>query len=219
MWSRCNIALLISLSTPMLSNADWMVVSQQSVPKGTTFIKPHSESCRSPCGARIYTETWFADTVSVVNAKTSQVIETIKVGLWPLKPTISPDCKRIYVSNYFGKSVSVIDTSTLKVIGTIKVGKWPRIPAISPDSTTIFVSSHHGRTISVINTNTLNIIDIITVGENPNTPEISPNGIWVRVPIDDAAKFVYLVDLSFFYLNDPYLQDDKLQLLSHLKLM
>lgn len=219
MWSRCIIALLISLSTPMLSNADWMVVPQQSVPKGTTFIKPHSESCKSPCGARIYTDNCFAQTVSVSNAKTSQVIETIKVGLWPLKPIISPDCKRIYVSNFYGKSVSVIDTNTLKVIETIDVGMWPQIPAVSPDSTTIFVSHGHGKTLSVIDTNTLKIIDIIMVGEDPKTPAISPNGIWMRVPIDGVEKFVYLVDLSFFYLNDPFLHGDKVQLLSDLKLM
>jgi len=67
-----------------------------------------------------------ADTITVVNLDTLQVVDTIKAsGADPDGILYVPLLQRIYVSNGHANSVSAIDIATRKVIATIAVGGKP----------------------------------------------------------------------------------------------
>jgi YVTN family beta-propeller protein len=74
-----------------------------------------------------------ADTITVVNLDTLQVVDTIKAsGADPDGILYVPLLQRIYVSNGHANSVSAIDIATRKVIATVAVGGKPE--ALATDS-------------------------------------------------------------------------------------
>jgi YVTN family beta-propeller protein len=95
-------------------------------------------------------------TVSVVDAATNQVAQTIPVGFAPTRAVASADGTRVYVANY--DTVSVIDTTTNTVISTVAIpvqdgeyynGVWD--VAVSPDGTRVYAARGDG-TVSIIDT-------------------------------------------------------------------
>ena len=109
---RYIIALLISISIPMLSYADWKIVSKEDVPESTLFVEPQSEPRKSPVGTMIYVSNYFGGTVSEIDAECNSVIKTITVGEFPEIPVFSPDGTIIYVSHHFSRNISLIDAKT-----------------------------------------------------------------------------------------------------------
>jgi YVTN family beta-propeller protein len=67
----------------------------------------------------------YDDTVSVVNAATHTVVDTVAVGNEPCGVAVNPAGTGVYVVNKSGNTVSVIDTSTNTVTGTVPVGNLP----------------------------------------------------------------------------------------------
>ncbi|MFP1625859.1 YncE family protein [Streptomyces sp. 5K101] len=76
-------------------------------------------------GTFAYVANLNDDTVSVIDAATNTVVDTITVGDTPLNVAVSPDGSRVYVTNFADDTVSVIDTATNTVIDTIPVGDGP----------------------------------------------------------------------------------------------
>jgi YVTN family beta-propeller protein len=70
-------------------------------------------------GQDFWIASWYKNTVSRFDAKTSTYTDSIAVGVHPTRLTLNG--KNLWVSNYEDASMSVIDTSTKKVIDTIKL--------------------------------------------------------------------------------------------------
>jgi YVTN family beta-propeller protein len=70
-------------------------------------------------GQDFWIASWYKNTVSRFDAKTSTYTDSIAVGVHPTSLTLNG--KNLWVSNYEDASISVIDTSTRKVIDTIKL--------------------------------------------------------------------------------------------------
>jgi YVTN family beta-propeller protein len=70
--------------------------------------------------------------VSVVDAKSLEVVRTIPVGqrVWGL--ALTPDGRKLYAANSLSNDVSVIDTTTDEVVATVKAGDGPWGIAIKP---------------------------------------------------------------------------------------
>jgi YVTN family beta-propeller protein len=79
----------------------------------------------------VYVANGRAGTVSVIDAASYDVLNTIPVGkrVWGL--AITPDGKKLYAANGMSNDVSVINTDTDKVVATIKAGDGPWGIAIS----------------------------------------------------------------------------------------
>ena len=70
-------------------------------------------------GQDFWIASWYKNTVSRFDAKTSTFTDSIAVGVHPT--SLALNGKNLWVSNYEDASISVIDTSTRKVIDTIKL--------------------------------------------------------------------------------------------------
>jgi len=70
-------------------------------------------------GQDFWIASWYKNTVSRFDPKTSTYTDSIAVGVHPTDLALNG--KNLWVSNYEDASISVIDTSTRKVIDTIKL--------------------------------------------------------------------------------------------------
>jgi YVTN family beta-propeller protein len=104
----------------------------------------------SPSGTRVYITNGESGTVSVRNANTYALIDTINVGENPRGLAVSPDGTRVYVVNEADGTVSVISTATNNVIKTVDVGFLPHSIAISPDGTRAYVTNGGSDSVSVL---------------------------------------------------------------------
>jgi YVTN family beta-propeller protein len=92
----------------------------------------------SAVASNLYVPNYESDTVSVIDAKTNQIVGTIQnganTGPWTL--AISPDGKTVYVTNYDSGGINTIDTATNQIVGapiTTPASAWGM--AISPNGT------------------------------------------------------------------------------------
>lgn len=120
------------------------------------------------------TATEVGTTVSVIDAATNTVVDTITVGKHPYDVVVSPDSKKVYVTNAGDATVSVINAVTNTVSDTISnIGELPYSNpmhiVITPDGSTIYVQTRQTfdnsnmATVYVINTTNNSIVDTIGI--------------------------------------------------------
>jgi YVTN family beta-propeller protein len=113
-------ALLVSLILIFSSNA-----AVAASPSSTEINLKEYSTDKNPFaiatadGQDFWIASWYKNSVSRFDAKTSTYTDSIAVGVHPTSLTLNG--KNLWVSNYEDASISVIDTSTRKVIDTIKL--------------------------------------------------------------------------------------------------
>ena len=104
--------------------------------------------------SKIYVTNGSNDSLSVIDAKTFQIISTIPLRLCPefgnvrghipFGLVLSPDGKRLYVAEAGINAIAVIDTDTEKLVGRIPTCWFPSKVQISPDGKTLYTASAKG---------------------------------------------------------------------------
>jgi YVTN family beta-propeller protein len=132
--------------------------------------------CISPAADRVYCANYIANTVTVVDTATKQLVANIPVGQRPRAIAITPDGREVYTANTRDGTVSVINTTTLSVVATIPTGGvWPWELVMTADGTKAFVSNTNSDNVSVINTATHTVSALIPVGHGPFIAQVSPD--------------------------------------------
>lgn len=70
----------------------------------------------------VYVSNEKGNTVTVLDSKTMEVTDTIKVGARPRGITISHDGKFVYVCASDDDTIQIIDTATKQIVGTLPSG-------------------------------------------------------------------------------------------------
>jgi YVTN family beta-propeller protein len=83
-------------------------------------------------GKKIYVSNGRAGTVSVLDSRTYELLNTIKVGVRPWGMAVSPDGRFLYSANGPSDDVSVIDLTANKEIARVKAGTGPWAVAVVP---------------------------------------------------------------------------------------
>jgi YVTN family beta-propeller protein len=76
-------------------------------------------------GRKVYVSNGRAGTVSVLDSRTYELLNTIKVGVRPWGIALSPDGKFLYTANGPSNDVSVVDLEAGKEIARVKAGASP----------------------------------------------------------------------------------------------
>ena len=121
------------------------------------------------------------NTVSLIDAATNTVTDTIRTGNSPYEISFSPEGKKVYVANWESGTVSVIDSSTKNVIDTVDLGGSPGGVAVNPAGTEVYVTNVANNTVSVIDTATNNVKGTLKVGNYPAGIAVSPDGTKIYV--------------------------------------
>ncbi len=141
---------------------------------------------------KIYVANFGSDSVSVIDASTNTVVNTIAVGIEPFDIAFNPNTNLVYVVNGGSDSVSVINGDTNTVINTISVGIDPIAIAINPDTNTLYLANQGSDTISVIDGDTNTIVGSIDVGTSPVQFGVNPstNKIYVANQGSDTVSVI-----------------------------
>jgi YVTN family beta-propeller protein len=143
----------------------------------------------------IYVANRNANTVSVIDGTTQQVIATIPVGTRPsLQIGVNAATNRIYVPNNGGNSLAVIDGATHTVITTVTgLAASPEGVAVHPGRNLIYVT-HNGDQLSVIDGATHSISTSLNTGAWNHFVAINANTDLAYVSISDPDT-VAVMDL------------------------
>src|SRR6266704_5079232 len=119
----------------------------------------YSHPVHASTSERIYVANNAANTISVIDSVTNNVISTVTVGQNPgYKIAVSPDGSKVYVPNItIGQltgTVSVIDAQSNSVAASIPVGGEPDDIAIKSDGSQVYVVNLYNTLVQVINTQT-----------------------------------------------------------------
>jgi YVTN family beta-propeller protein len=122
----------------------------------------------SPNNSQLYVSHLNADTLSVVNELTGQLMRTVPVGDQPLGVAVSEITGDIYVANHGSDTVTRINGSTLEPAeGPIKVGKQPQSIIVLPGKETAYVTNVGDGTVSILNLSTNTVVKTVSVGDKP----------------------------------------------------
>ena len=189
-----------------------------------TLLGPDPDSSESLSGVAVsrdgaHAYVTRAGTISVIDTRTSGIVETISLG--GLAIAITPDGKRAYVTNQDDGgfltqgSVSVIDTLTNTADGNIPVGHDPLGVAITPDGRRAYVTSSNDGTVSVIDIASGTVSTTLTVGAQPLGIAISPradtkqgggngsDGCSIRPRADMRGLVILLVCIPRLWWRNP----------------
>jgi YVTN family beta-propeller protein len=151
--------------------------------------------------AHAYVSNSYADTVSVIDTGTNDVVATVEFGDAPAKqtvtadlegttgvahglvnPTVAPDGKHVYVAKSVGGGVAVIDADTQTVTTVLDAGgPKPSGLAFTPDGSRLVVTLL-GQTVdepgavAVVDCTTGEAGPLIGVGGQPERIALSPDG-------------------------------------------
>ncbi|HXC09516.1 MAG TPA: beta-propeller fold lactonase family protein [Steroidobacteraceae bacterium] len=85
-------------------------------------------------GRRVYVSNGRAGTVSVLDSRTYELLNTIKVGTRPWGMALSPDGKFLYTANGPSNDVSVVDLEANVEVARVKAGASPWAVAVVPNA-------------------------------------------------------------------------------------
>jgi YVTN family beta-propeller protein len=177
----------------------------QDIPVG----QGESRVAVSPDGSSIYVSTAQDDKVSVIDAHSGAVSQTIGLGLNDttgnvsgvgLNPTglaTSPDGSILYVSEFAASRIALIDTRSHSVARNITVGEGPVGVTASADGSRVYVLNQLGingiGSVSVIDATSSAVIQTINVGRGPSALAVSRDGAWVYVA-NNADLTISVID-------------------------
>lgn len=143
-----------------------------------------------------YVGNFKDNTVSVVDAGSGAVLETLAVSAGPHGMAITRDGRRVYVSGDGSSAVDVIDTATDKIVKTISVGKAPNGIALTPDDRLLLVTVYGENRLAFVDTATDAVIATTDVPK-PHTVAISPDGRVAYVAQQEPGHFgLALIDMA-----------------------
>jgi YVTN family beta-propeller protein len=132
-------------------------------------------------GGQLYVAQSGANSVTVVNAASNDLLATIPVGSTPLRLAATPTGQTVYVVNNGSNTVSAISTASNTVIATIPVGTGPTSLAVTPDGSRVFVANPTSGTVSVISTASNTVTATWTFAAGVNGVAVSPDGLTLYV--------------------------------------
>jgi YVTN family beta-propeller protein len=105
----------------VVDTAKATVINTITLPSGSRPMRVRV----APDGGKLYVSNGRAGTVSVLDAHSYALLDSIKVGSRPWGIALSPDGKYLLSANGPSNDVSVVDLSTDKEVARVKVGERP----------------------------------------------------------------------------------------------
>src|SRR5438309_8104 len=149
----------------------------------------------SPDGRRVYVTNSNSDSLSVINAKTLEVLSTVPAGIDPEGLTVNRAGTALYVVNENELSVTVLDVASLAVRKKIAVGKEPETAVASPDGRWIAVSNETSDDVHVIATASDTVVKQIAVPKNPRGMRFTADSRQLFVA-SEQAHVVSVIDMA-----------------------
>ena len=123
----------------------------------------------SPDGKEIWVANAGEGTVSIIDAETEKVTETLAAnvkGANRLKFT--PDGKLVFISSLSQPDVTILDAATRKEIKQVRVGHGAAGIEMQPDGSRVYVACSPDGYVAVIDLHSLEVVGHIDAGHGPD---------------------------------------------------
>lgn len=135
-------------------------------------------------------------TVSVIDTRTFEVVDTIPAHAKSHGIALTPDGKLAWVANVASNDITVIDTATRKAEAPfIPVGAGPALVAFVPDGSKAYVSNGNDGTTSVVDVASRTVVKTIPTGMGAMGLVVTPNGRFV-FETEGLADRVSVIDTT-----------------------
>jgi len=135
------------------------------------------------------------NTLSIIDAKTMAVTDTIKVGRQPRGILLSPDQSRLYICASSDDTIQVFDTATKKLLHNLPSGEDPETFALSPDGKLMYVSNENSNGVTVIDVEKRRVAAQFDVGVEPEGMAVSPDGK-TAINTSETTSMVHWIDTA-----------------------
>jgi YVTN family beta-propeller protein len=123
----------------------------------------------SPDGKEVWTATGGDSGVSIINAASKKVTETLHVGTKRTnRLKFTPDGKLVLLSDRDGNQLVVLDRATRRERARLKMGRYPEGILITPDSSRAYVAQEGANDIAIVDLKTLTVSGHISPGNGPD---------------------------------------------------
>jgi YVTN family beta-propeller protein len=119
-------------------------------------------------GRWVWATNRAANSISVIDTRKDEVVETLAAGRMPIRIKFTPDGKRALVSHALDGTVGIYDVDSRKRIRTIETGEAPIGILVLPDGSRAYVANTRANRVSVIDLLEWKVIDTLSPGENPD---------------------------------------------------
>ena len=133
--------------------------------------------------------------VTILDAKTRQVVQRIEVPGAVHHTAMSPDGRLAVATHPAGDGISIIDLETLTYRGFVSTGPMPNYAVFAPEGGKAYVTNTGNGTLSEVDAENGYLTRNIRVGEGPEHLVLSANGAVAFVADSDGGK-AYRVDLN-----------------------
>jgi YVTN family beta-propeller protein len=135
------------------------------------LLSPGEDWVMTADNKRLYVSMPAANALAVIDIPTWRVIDTIAVGVMPMRLALQHDERYLWIDNTAGSSaesrVTVVDTVSLKVVKQLVTGLGHHEITFSDDDRLAFVTNDETRTVSVVDVRTLKMLKQISTGILP----------------------------------------------------
>lgn len=119
---------------------------------------------------RVYVTTGAGtdqDTVTVLDARTGKVLQTLVVGPHPHALAVDPRTHRLFVVRLLASSIRVFDRRGRIIAPSIPVGHTPQAVAVDSVARRVFIANTTDGTVSIIDADSLRVIRTVKMGIAP----------------------------------------------------
>ncbi len=142
---------------------------------------------------RMYVVTKENNSLYLVDLKTKQVLQKIKLDGEAYSCLLSKDKKTLYISCWGCDKIILFDTKLLIVKQSIAVGDNPNEIIINKSNTHLFVANANDNSVSIIDLATNKVIETLNAALYPNAPSGSTtNGL--AISADDKTLYIANAD-------------------------
>jgi PQQ-dependent catabolism-associated beta-propeller protein len=143
---------------------------------------------------RIYVTNEYEGTVSIIDANSYEVLDTVEVGRQPRGIGMSPDGKELYVALGRDDTIAVVDPVTGKVVRSLDGGEDPENFQVHANGD-LYIANEEDAMASVLRPSSGDVITTVEVGIEPEGVAISPAGDLVIIT-SESTNMLHVIRTS-----------------------
>lgn len=188
------------------------LVPRDTIKLGNAWTKKKDASMISPTGLALddrkgilYAVTKQDNSLYLIDLKTKNILQQIKLGTEAYTCLLSPDQSKLYISLWGGDKVAVFDTKENKLLDPIAVGDNPNDLCISRNGKYLYVANANDNTVSVISIKESKVLETLNTAVHP-TPLSGTTSNSVALSRDDKTLYIANADnncLAVFDVSKP----------------
>ena len=148
-----------------------------SFPSGGSYPKVIAPS---PDGTLVYISNWVSEDVSVLDARSHDLVRRVKVGAIPRGLAPTADGKSVFIACFEGGAILRLEVGSWKLSTFYAAdGGAKRHLVLDEARKRLYATDMSRDSLFVIDAATGGLVAELRIGSNPNTCALSPDGRWI----------------------------------------